>query len=132
MTKLEKGKFNFQLPKRLENHLPQEIIPHILAPFKVDTSDSNSVNGWLIEHFYSENPLSKGNTILLYNRDFDSFEINIEDIDDNNLEIRRITKLTKDKLNNPQRIPMDNLTMLIDRENVSIQFSDQTPNDLQP
>jgi hypothetical protein len=132
MTKLEKGKFNFQLPKRLENHLPQEIIPHILAPFKVDTSDSNSVNGWLIEHFYSENPLAKGNTILLYNRDFDSFEINIEDIDDNNLEIRRITKLTKDKLNNPQRIPMDNLTMLIDRENVSIQFSDQTPNDLQP
>lgn len=131
MTKLEKEKLNFQLPNRLESNLPQEIIPHILAPFKEDTSDSKSVNGWLIEHFYSDNPLAKGKIILLYSKDFDSFEINIEDVD-SNLEIRRITKLTKDKFNNPQRIPMDNLTMEIDHENGSIQFLDQTPSDLQP
>ena len=130
MTELEEIKLNFQLPKRLEQNLPKEIIPHVLENFQEDHTDSSSVPGWLIEHFYSSNPQARGNTILLYSRDSDSFEVNVETISDNT-EIRKITKLTKDKSNNPVRIPMDNLTMEIDQRSKTIQFLDQTPNNQQ-
>lgn len=126
MIELENDKSNLQLPEELAQQLPEEITPQILTPFKED-SDSYFNDGWEILHFKTENG---SKVICLFHNVKDSIEMAIVG-ELNNVETRRITKISRNSLGKLERTVLGNLH--IDKnENTTTLFWDQTPSDQQP